>query len=153
MSRIISTEQIKPCRLEELPRSGGGRIRVLGVIVAAALRPDHILSDLVDRAGDAGQGLPNIFERWAVCRRRRIARKRSSWISTNVARARPTPRDKQLRTVSDMGDVLYIDQLKAAVIDVDPDGINKADFSAPAGDVTPTAFQVIRPGVITIGAA
>jgi hypothetical protein len=52
-----------------------------------------------------------------------------------------------------MGDTVHIDQLKAAVINVDPDGINKATFSAPADDVVPTAYQVPRVGTITIGEA
>lgn len=52
-----------------------------------------------------------------------------------------------------MGDVLYLDQLVAAIIGVDPDGINAVDFTAPVADVVPTAYQVIRPGVLTFGEA
>lgn len=48
------------------------------------------------------------------------------------------------------GGILRIDQLTAAAVNVDPDGIDHVDFTSPSGDVTPTTFQVIRTGVITI---
>lgn len=48
------------------------------------------------------------------------------------------------------GEVLHLDSIKAAAINVDPDAIDGLDLDDPAATVTPTAFQVIRPGTITI---
>ena len=48
------------------------------------------------------------------------------------------------------GEVLYLDSVKAAAIAVDPDAIDALVLSDPLADVTPTAFQVVRPGTITI---
>ncbi len=49
-----------------------------------------------------------------------------------------------------MGDKVWRDQVKHAIIDVDPDGIEAAALTLPADDVTPTAFEVPRVGAITI---
>lgn len=48
-----------------------------------------------------------------------------------------------------MGETLWLDQVKHAIIDVDPDGIERASITTPAADVVPTAYQVIRAGVLT----
>lgn len=48
------------------------------------------------------------------------------------------------------GEVLYLDTIKAAGIGVDPDAIDALTLSLPAANVTPTATQTIRAGVITI---
>lgn len=49
-----------------------------------------------------------------------------------------------------MGDKVWRDQVKHAIIDVDPDGIEAAALTLPADDVTTTAFEVPRVGAITI---
>ena len=48
------------------------------------------------------------------------------------------------------GELLHLDSIKAAGIAVDPDGINAINLTTPADTVTPTAFQVIRPGTISV---
>lgn len=48
------------------------------------------------------------------------------------------------------GDTLYLDSIKAAGINVDPDAIEALVLSLPAADTTPTTAQVVRPGTITI---
>lgn len=48
------------------------------------------------------------------------------------------------------GQPLYLDSLKAAAISVDPDGIDAIDLTTPTDTVTPAAYQVIRPGTISI---
>lgn len=48
------------------------------------------------------------------------------------------------------GEVLYLDSIKAAAVNVDPDAIDGLVLTLPAANVTPTVFQVIRPGVITL---
>ncbi len=48
------------------------------------------------------------------------------------------------------GEVLYLDSVKAAAVNVDPDAIDALVLSLPAADVTPTIYQVIRAGTITI---
>lgn len=48
------------------------------------------------------------------------------------------------------GETLYIDSIKAAAIGVDPDALEALTLSTPLVDVEPTAYQVIRPGTITI---
>lgn len=50
----------------------------------------------------------------------------------------------------DPGETLYLDQLTAAAIAVDPVGIRAVAFSEPTSDVTPAVGQVIRPGTITV---
>lgn len=57
-----------------------------------------------------------------------------------------TARARKLR----MGDTLYLDQIKHATIDVDPDGIEAASVTYPLADVVPTAFQVIRVSSVTV---
>lgn len=52
-----------------------------------------------------------------------------------------------------MGKILYLDQLTAAIIGVDPDGIEEVTFTTPTADVTPTAFQVIRIGTVSLSEA
>ncbi len=52
-----------------------------------------------------------------------------------------------------MGDVLYLDQLTAAIINVDPEGIDEVTFTAPTANVTPTRYQVVRVDSIAIGEA
>ena len=48
------------------------------------------------------------------------------------------------------GELLHLDSIKAAGIAVDPDGINAINLTTPADTVTPTPFQVIRPGTIAV---
>lgn len=48
------------------------------------------------------------------------------------------------------GEVLYLDSIKAAAVNIDPDAIDALVLSTPVATVTPTVFQVIRPGTITI---
>lgn len=51
---------------------------------------------------------------------------------------------------SKQGERVYLDSLKAAGINVDPDAIEALTFSVPAADVEPTTYQVPRAGTITI---
>jgi Baseplate J-like protein len=48
-----------------------------------------------------------------------------------------------------MGDVLYQDAIKAAAINLDPDGITHVMIDAPTGDVVPQPHEVIRANVVT----
>lgn len=48
------------------------------------------------------------------------------------------------------GELLYLDSIKAAGVNVDPDAIDALNLSLPAATVTPTATQTIRPGTVTI---
>lgn len=48
------------------------------------------------------------------------------------------------------GELLHLDSIKAAGISIDPDGINAIALTTPTDTVTPTAFQVIRPGTVSI---
>lgn len=48
------------------------------------------------------------------------------------------------------GEIVYLDSLKAAGINVDPDAIEAITFSLPASNVTPTAYQVPRAGTVAI---
>jgi uncharacterized phage protein gp47/JayE len=48
------------------------------------------------------------------------------------------------------GEILYLDSIKAAGVNVDPDAIDALVLTLPAANVTPTATQTIRPGTITI---
>lgn len=48
------------------------------------------------------------------------------------------------------GEILYLDSLKAAALSVDPDSLDALVLTVPAANVTPTAGQIIRPGIITI---
>ena len=52
-----------------------------------------------------------------------------------------------------MGKVLYLDALTAAIIGVDPDGIEEVTFTTPTDDVTPTTYQVIRIGTVSLSEA
>jgi hypothetical protein len=63
-----------------------------------------------------------------------------------LAVAAVTARMRKLR----QGERFYLDMAKAAAISVDPDAIEAFNITAPVGDVTPSASQVVRPGVITI---
>ncbi len=48
------------------------------------------------------------------------------------------------------GEVLYLDEIKAAGINVDPDSIRALPLTLPLTDTTPLSYQVIRPGTISI---
>lgn len=48
------------------------------------------------------------------------------------------------------GESLHLDSIKAAAIAIDPDGINALNLTTPIATVTPSAFQAIRPGTISI---
>lgn len=48
------------------------------------------------------------------------------------------------------GEILYLDSIKAAGVNVDPDAIDALVLTLPAANVTPSATQTIRPGTITI---
>ena len=48
------------------------------------------------------------------------------------------------------GEVLYLDSVKAAGVNVDPDAIDRLTLSLPVADVTPTATQTVRAGTISI---
>lgn len=53
-----------------------------------------------------------------------------------------------------MGERLYLDQPRAAIIAVDPDGIEAVQFVVPAADnLFATPFEVYRAGNITVGEA
>jgi uncharacterized phage protein gp47/JayE len=57
-----------------------------------------------------------------------------------------------------MGETLYLDELKAAVIAIDPDRIQRvtfytdATFVTPAADATPGASQILKVGTVTVAA-
>jgi uncharacterized phage protein gp47/JayE len=51
-----------------------------------------------------------------------------------------------------MGEVLYLDELKAAVFALAPDLIQRVVFTLPALDVTPAGNQKVVPGTITVTA-
>lgn len=48
------------------------------------------------------------------------------------------------------GETLFLDSIKSAAIGVDPDALNALTLTTPNADVVPAAFQVIRPGVVTV---
>lgn len=48
------------------------------------------------------------------------------------------------------GETLYLDSLKAAALAVDPDALDALSFTTPTADVVPLAYQIIRPGSVTI---
>lgn len=48
------------------------------------------------------------------------------------------------------GELLHLDSIKAAGIAIDPDGINAIHLSTPVATVVPSAFQVVRPGTVSI---
>lgn len=48
------------------------------------------------------------------------------------------------------GETVYLDSIKAAGINVDPDAIEALVLSLPAADVAPTAYQVPRAGTVSI---
>jgi uncharacterized phage protein gp47/JayE len=69
--------------------------------------------------------------------------------NTTIIQAAVTSRMAKLS----MGETLYLDELKAAVIALDPDRIQRVTFTTPPADVVPPApSNVLRIGTITVTA-